>query len=88
MEATSQEKETKNLQDERTLEILKTIKAPQGSPETRLNQYQSRLKEIAQTQNCQSEELFGLAESHQLPFDVASEVMELSLLIQAHKLPS
>ena len=85
MEATSQEKHIKDLQNERTLEILKTIRTPQTSPEERLDQYCSRLEEIAQMHNCKSEDLFELAEGHQLPFDVISEVMELYLSIQALK---
>lgn len=85
MEATRQEKDIKDLQDERTLEILKSIKTPQTTSAEKLNQYCSRLEKIAQMHNCKSEELFDLAEGHQLSFETSAEVMTLSLSIQALK---
>lgn len=85
MEATRQEKDIKDLQNERTQEILKSIKTPQATSDEKLNQYCSRLEEIAQIHDCKKEEIFDLAEGHQLSFEASTEVMTLSLSIQALK---
>lgn len=51
----------------------------------RLNFYCSKLEAIAKKLDKNSEQIVQMAEAHALPFELLSEVMELSLLIKRHK---
>ena len=68
----------------RTLEILESIQQNPIPLDQRLTVYRSRLEEIAKDLNQTSEQVLIMAESNSIPFAIASEVIELALLIKRH----